>query len=164
MLFWCRRRRVKGWDNPVTTKMYVTGDLAFYTMVLGRKSSSGQRCSICRMSAKQFTKCTEVGETRTYKLMNEFFAKMKSDKQKKPIEGCWEEACWQMIPLANFLFVPLLHKGWTAWREGQPSMWGDGGGCQFYDDVYGWSWLLYCFFFMCERGKGNAAISIYIAS
>ena len=37
---------------------------------------------------EQFTKCTEVGETWTYKLMNEFFAKMKSDKKKKPIEGC----------------------------------------------------------------------------
>jgi hypothetical protein len=41
--------------NP-DTNLYVTGDLAFYAMVLGRESSSSSRCFMCRMSAKDFSK------------------------------------------------------------------------------------------------------------
>jgi hypothetical protein len=32
-------------------EVYVTGDLALYAMVLGRESSSGAKCFLCRLSS-----------------------------------------------------------------------------------------------------------------
>jgi hypothetical protein len=90
--------------------VWFTGDLAFYAMVLGRESSSGTRCYLCRMSAKEFTQSLQAGEAWSYDTMNELVGKMKRSgaKNPKPIEGCKELAWWQMVPLNHYL-VPLLH-------------------------------------------------------
>eukprot|EP00956_Cyclotella_meneghiniana_P036251 scaffold123208_cov22-Cyclotella_meneghiniana.AAC.1 len=98
-------------DTPLTS-MYVTGDLAFYAMVLGRESSSGTRCFICRMSAREFSASLRKGDPWTYELMNtcveELDAQKARGKKTTSVEGCKEKAWWQMIPLENYL-VPLLH-------------------------------------------------------
>ena len=91
--------------EQVPTYQYVTGDLAFYAMVLGRESHSGSKCFLCRLSAREFKTSMKAGELWTYDLMNEFVSNMKNDK---PIEGCKERPWWQMIPISNYL-VPLLH-------------------------------------------------------
>jgi hypothetical protein len=79
-------------------------------MVLGREGSSGARCYLCHLSAKEFSKSLEAGDEWSYKEMNDFVRKMQESnaKVKKPVEGCKELAWWQMIPLSHFL-VPLLH-------------------------------------------------------
>jgi len=89
-----------------TKEVYVVGDLAFYAMVLGREHSSGSRCYLCRMSAKEFAKALKRGEAWTYELMNDLVSQMQNGK---PLEGCKQRAWWQMIKLANYL-VPLLHE------------------------------------------------------
>ena len=70
--------------------------LAFYAMVLGREHSSGSRCYLCRMSAKEFAKALKRGEAWTYELMNDLVSQMQNGK---PLEGCKQRARWQMIKL-----------------------------------------------------------------
>jgi hypothetical protein len=89
----------------VRKEVYVTGDLAFYAMVLRRESSSGTKCFLCRQSLSEFAASLSKGEAWTYDLMNQFVADMADGK---PIKGCKEHAWWQMIPLDHYL-VPLLH-------------------------------------------------------
>ena len=101
----CRFDNATGLTNCQTPKkeLYIVGDLAFYAMVMGRESSSGHHCYLCKMSAKEFRDLAKRGERWTFEAMN-LLVRQAGDT----VKGCKEDAWWQFIPVENFL-VPLLH-------------------------------------------------------
>jgi hypothetical protein len=85
--------------------MYVTGDLEFQAMALGKESMSGWWCMLCKASRKQFLK--EQSEMWT---MDELVScgMMAETSRSKPKLGMKQRLWWPFIPLTKYA-TPLLH-------------------------------------------------------
>ena len=90
--------------------IYMTGDLAFDGMVLGKEGMSGHHCHLCKLSGREMTDLTKEGEPWGYddmiELANTFIASKK--KSKKPANSVKNLPWFTSIPLQNYV-VPLLH-------------------------------------------------------
>ena len=85
--------------------MYVTGDLAFQAMALGKESMSGWWCMLCKASRKQFL--DEQSEMWT---MDELVScgMNAESSNKEPLLGIKQRPWWPFIPLTKYV-TPLLH-------------------------------------------------------
>ena len=89
-------------------KVYVTGDLACFAMILGRESMSGQWCFLCRLSRSQYSnKCHEEGELWTTELLKELGDKI-TNTEGNPDQGIKKAPWWEFLPLHHYM-IPLLH-------------------------------------------------------
>lgn len=84
---------------------YITGDLAFQAMVLGKESMASHWCMLCKEHKDNFL-------TKTCKMwtMEELVTAGEAAKNTKgdPELGIKQEPWWPFIPLDNYI-VPLLH-------------------------------------------------------
>ena len=93
--------------------IFVTGDLAFYSMVLGKESMAGHWCWRCKLTKKQWTSNTDVciGVPWTVEGLRRHYAKIQAgtiDKSKSNlVKGVTEEPLFDAL-VANYL-VPSLH-------------------------------------------------------
>ena len=88
--------------------LYVTGDLAFYAMVLGKEGMSGHWCHLCKISRKDFDNLAMEGELWTTKAMIETAKEVAESDSKKPKHGVKTKLWWPFIDIQNYV-VPLLH-------------------------------------------------------
>jgi len=93
--------------KDVKTWLFVTGDLAFYAMALGRESMSGHWCFLCKLKKSMFAS-GDAGDHWTMEQLIDVANKVESSKNKKPQEGVKTKPWWPFIPLKHFM-VPLLH-------------------------------------------------------
>jgi hypothetical protein len=89
--------------TPIT-KVFVTGDLAFQAMALGKESMAGHWCMQCKASRHQFSDDCELWT------MDELVrcGKDAETRQGDPLLGVKKKPWWPFIPLGNYM-VPLLH-------------------------------------------------------
>ena len=86
-------------------RLFVTGDLAFYTMALGRESMSGHWCYLCMMRRTQFSDVNQRADPWT---MDKIVEVAEEVAGKKPKMGVKQKPWWPFIPLQNYI-IPLLH-------------------------------------------------------
>jgi hypothetical protein len=84
--------------------IYVTGNLGFQAMALGKKSMAGHWCMQCTSSKARFL------DDGTMWTMEEMVRLGKEAKHKKgkPQLGIKQQPWWPFIPISNYM-VPLLH-------------------------------------------------------
>ncbi|KAL7529504.1 hypothetical protein ACHAWF_003005, partial [Thalassiosira exigua] len=88
--------------------MYVTGDLAFYAMALGRESMSGAWCFLCKLCRSQFADPNHSdGEMWTMQMLKDIAEKVR-DGGGKPIDGVKSLPWWDFLEVKDFM-IPLLH-------------------------------------------------------
>ena len=94
----------------LSPQLYVTGDLAFYGMVLGKEGMSGKHCHLCQTSLAEMKTLARDGQRWTYEEMDRLAASYQSDKRKskKATMGMKNSPWFKCIPLENYV-VPLLH-------------------------------------------------------
>jgi len=85
--------------------MYLTGDLAFFAMALGRESMSGHWCFLCKMCRSLFSKLDQHAEMWTMAELLKVADEVNGGKAKF---GVKKKAWWPFIPLENYM-IPLLH-------------------------------------------------------
>ena len=98
--------------------LYVVGDLAYYGMVLGKEGMSGKWCHLCKLSGKEFSDLSKIGDEWKMEdmksLANEYCKKVEEKKmnpknvEPRPTMGMKEQPWWDFIPPNHFI-VPLLH-------------------------------------------------------
>jgi hypothetical protein len=88
--------------------VYVTGDLAFYAMVLGKEGMSGHWCHLCKLSRKEFADLAAEGEEWTSQAMIDAAKEVEDSGDKKPKLGVKSKLWWPFIKVENYV-VPLLH-------------------------------------------------------
>ena len=49
-------------ETLLSPNVYITGDLAFYAIVLGREGMSGQHCLLCQLLASEYKDLTVSGK------------------------------------------------------------------------------------------------------
>ena len=90
--------------TPIT-KVFVTGDLAFQAMALGKESMAGHWCMQCKASRLQFKhKDCEMWTMEELVRCGDNAEKNKGN----PVLGVKKKPWWPFIPLLNYL-IPLLH-------------------------------------------------------
>jgi hypothetical protein len=90
--------------TPIT-KVFMTGDLAFQAMALGKESMAGHWCMQCKASRLQFKhKDCEMWTMEELVRCGDNAEKNKGN----PVLGAKKKPWWPFIPLLNYL-VPLLH-------------------------------------------------------
>ena len=87
-------------------KIFVTGDLAFYAMVLGKEGMSPHWCHLCKLSRKEFQDMNAEGDKWTNEAM-------KATAEEVATDGKWRlgvksKLWWPFIDIQNYV-VPLLH-------------------------------------------------------
>ncbi len=92
-----------GSTTPIVD-VYITGDLAFQAMALGKESMAGHWCMQCTSSKAQFL------DDGTMLTMEEMVRLGKEAERKKgePQLGITQQPWWLLIPISNYM-VPLLH-------------------------------------------------------
>ncbi len=92
-----------GSTTPIVD-IYITGDLAFQAMALGKESLAGHWCIQCTSSKAQFL------DNRTMWMIEEMVRLGKETKSKKeePQLGIKQQPWWPFIPISNYM-VTLLH-------------------------------------------------------
>jgi len=92
--------------------VFLTGDLAFQAMVLGRESMSGQHCMLCKLSRKEFDEYKDKdknGIPWTTDALVEIGTKVGTPEQGgRPISGVKKPPWWPFIKMEHVM-VPLLH-------------------------------------------------------
>ncbi len=106
-LLQCRFSRTAPVGNRSTipkVDVYLTGDLVFQAMALGKKSMSGWWCMQCKGSRLQFLNDCELW------MMEELVRSGLEAETKKgdPQLGVKQRPWWPFIPLSNYM-IPLLH-------------------------------------------------------
>ena len=92
--------------NSLTVDMYVTGDLAFQAMALGKESMAGWWCMLCKSSKNQFMDVpVELWSMEEYDRCGMI---AKSNINDKPKLGVIQRPWWSFIPLTHYV-SPLLH-------------------------------------------------------
>ena len=104
-------------------EIYVTGDLAYYTDILGKPNSSPHWCHLCDMSHSEWNDVSNknVGNLWNTKMLKETFEtyKEQTSANKKAIKGVCNEVHYPDISPQNFIFPPLhiciglVNKAWT---------------------------------------------------
>ncbi len=84
--------------------VYVTSDLAFLAMALGKELMAGHWCMQCTSSKAQFL---DDGTMWTMEEMV-WLGKEAEHKKGKPQRGIKQQPWWPFIPVLNYM-VPLLH-------------------------------------------------------
>ncbi|KAL7530344.1 hypothetical protein ACHAXR_003439, partial [Thalassiosira sp. AJA248-18] len=85
--------------------LYITGDLSFYAMALGRESMSGHWCFLCKLCRSKFAKTDEIGDMWTMEELLEVAAEVDGGAAKQGVKA---KPWWPFIPLRNYM-IPLLH-------------------------------------------------------
>jgi hypothetical protein len=92
---------------PVTTiekvDCYITGDLAFQAMAMGRESMAGYWCLQCRANRPQF-----LEDHAPWTMVDLCDHAEEAKRKKKPQMGVKQTPWFEFIPVANHV-VPLLH-------------------------------------------------------
>jgi hypothetical protein len=91
--------------NSLTIEVYVTGDLVFQAMVLGKESMSGWWCMLCKSPRSKFMDDTHERWTMDEYVRCGLIAKSNNDE---PQLGVKQRPWWTFIPLTNYV-SPLLH-------------------------------------------------------
>ena len=86
------------------TEVFVTGDLAFQAMALGKESMAGHHCMQCKASRQQFTDSCELWNMKELMRCGEDAER----KKRRSIARCKKKPWWPFIPLSNYM-IPLLH-------------------------------------------------------
>ncbi len=86
------------------SEIFVTGDLAFQAMALGKESMAGHWCMQCKPARLKFTNDCELWTMEDLVRCGENAEKNKGD----PVLGVKKKPWWPFIPLAHYM-VPLLH-------------------------------------------------------
>jgi hypothetical protein len=92
--------------NSLTIDMYVTGDLAFQAMALGKESMAGWWCMLCKSSKNQFMDVP--GELWSMEEYDRCGKIAESNINDKPKLGVKQRPWWSFIPLTHYV-SPLLH-------------------------------------------------------
>ena len=61
----------------IPINLYMTGDLAFYSLVLGKENMSGHWCWRCDLNSREWQDLTKVGQCWTLAGMEEHRKKLK---------------------------------------------------------------------------------------
>ena len=89
--------------------IYITGDLKFQAMVLGREGMSGQHCLVCKLKCHQFQNIDhDDGELWMFPDLVSTAKQIAASKSGKPINGVKKEPWWPFLNINHFM-VPLLH-------------------------------------------------------
>lgn len=98
--------------GAIAPKLYLTGDLAFYAMVLGKENSDTYHCPYCLLSKAEWQSPDhEKGELWTIQKLQDMVKKAKqftkaSDRPKA--KGVKEDPHWPSIDPENYI-IPILH-------------------------------------------------------
>ena len=92
----------------IPVNLYVTGDLAFYAMIMGKEGMSGNWCHLCQLSRAEFSDLLKDGNPWSWELYREIAAQVESSPNNKPRLGVKTAPWWDFIPLEHYV-VPLLH-------------------------------------------------------
>jgi hypothetical protein len=92
------------YDVSSTVELYITGDLAFQAMALGKESMAGHWCMQCKSHKDKFLDNGEMWTTDELCRLGEVADKSKGN----PALGVKQKPWWAFIPLTNWI-VPLLH-------------------------------------------------------
>ena len=87
--------------TPIS-KVFVTGNLAFQAMALGKESMAGHWCMQCKAMRLQFTEDCELWT------MGQLVGRSDDAITNNPVLGVKQKPWWPFIPLQNYV-VPLLH-------------------------------------------------------
>ncbi len=86
--------------------IYITGDLAFQAMALGKESMAGHWCMLCTSSRANF-----LQDDVTLWTMDEL-VRLGTEVEKRtkgePELGVKQKPWWPFIPLSNYM-IPILH-------------------------------------------------------
>jgi hypothetical protein len=98
--------------NTLMVKVYLTGDLAFQAMVLGRERMSGQHCMLCKLSRKEFIEYKDKDKNgipwMTHDLVEIGMKVCTPEQGGHPISGIKKPPWWPFINMEHVM-VPLLH-------------------------------------------------------
>ena len=85
--------------------VYVTGDLAFQAMILGRESMSGAHCMMCMLKNSEFDRPMSG---LPWKFQYIIEAGKKAEEKGRSINGVKQAPWWPFLKFENHM-VPLLH-------------------------------------------------------
>ncbi len=89
--------------------VFVTGNLAFQAMILGREAMSGQHCMMCQLSQKEFNENKEKdGLPWTFHDLVHIGTEVCTQLGGKPLNGVKQEPWWPFLKVEHHI-VPLLH-------------------------------------------------------
>lgn len=92
-------------SNSVNVDLYITGDLAFQSMALGKESMASHWCTLCKAHKSKFL--DDDYEVWTMEELTK--AGKEAGKTKgEPKLGIKQEPWWPFIPITHYI-VPLLH-------------------------------------------------------
>jgi hypothetical protein len=101
----CEFKETQQPQNSHLAKIYVTGDLAFQAMALGKESMAGWWCMLCKASKAQIlNKESEIWTISDLVEAGEIAENSNDD----PKLGQKKKPWWNFIPLTNYM-SPLLH-------------------------------------------------------
>ncbi len=87
--------------TPIS-EVFMTGNLAFQSMALGKESMAGHWCMQCKATRLQFTEDCELWT------MDQLVSRGDDAITNNPVLGGKQKPWWPFIPLQNYV-VPLLH-------------------------------------------------------
>ena len=86
-------------------RLFISGDLAFFSMALGRESMSGHWCFLCQLRRAQFSKGDERAAMWNMEELLRVAGEVNGGKAKL---GVKKKPWWPFIPLHHYV-IPLLH-------------------------------------------------------
>ncbi len=89
--------------HTLISEVFVTGDLAFQAVALGKESMAGHWCMQCKVMRLQFT-----GDDCELWTMDQLVSRGDEAITNNPVLGVKYKPWWPFIPLQNYV-VPLLH-------------------------------------------------------
>jgi hypothetical protein len=100
-------------DIPFPVKLLAVGDLAWYSLALGKQSMSGQHCHRCQLMWKEFQEDpSKKGELWTLQLMRETYTRLESGKLDRKVKsqqrGLTQPMLFDCIEPDNWI-CPVLH-------------------------------------------------------
>jgi hypothetical protein len=100
----CKFKQTRS-SNSHNVNMYVTGDLAFQAIALGKESKAGWWCMLCKASRRQF-----LDNKSKMWTMDELVrcGTIAESTNNEPQLGVKQRPWWPFIPLTNYV-SPLLH-------------------------------------------------------
>jgi hypothetical protein len=93
-------------------RTFITGDLAFFAIILGKENMSTQWCTWCKLSRVKWSNPNHVrGEPWSIEgIQNVHFSVAENNLHEMPenIRGCTAVPLFDAVPIENFI-VPMLH-------------------------------------------------------
>ncbi len=88
--------------------LYITGDLAFQAMALGKESMSGHWCMQCTKQMQCTLTPAQLNDVKLWKMNDLCRVGAEAKSKGQPIMGQKQEQWWPFIPVTHHM-VPLLH-------------------------------------------------------